>query len=152
MDIRWLIRRDMPEVLRIESEAFDFPWDEDEFMRALQHKRVIALVAEENNKVIGYILYEFQDKRFAILNLAVSPNYIMQGVATALIEKLKAKLDSTRAGRNSIRARVRERNIPAQKLFAKCGFAATGIDKAEHDCHIDEDDYIFVYRREVCAV
>ena len=31
--IRWMIRRDMPEVLGIEREGFEFPWLEDDFVR-----------------------------------------------------------------------------------------------------------------------
>jgi [ribosomal protein S18]-alanine N-acetyltransferase len=31
--IRWMIRRDMPEVLAIEAASFEFPWLEDEQYR-----------------------------------------------------------------------------------------------------------------------
>ena len=27
--IRWMIRRDMPEVLAIEEDSFEFPWSEE---------------------------------------------------------------------------------------------------------------------------
>ncbi|MEC8433997.1 MAG: ribosomal-protein-alanine N-acetyltransferase RimI, partial [Planctomycetota bacterium] len=29
--IRWMIRRDMTDVLQIESQAFEFPWTEEDF-------------------------------------------------------------------------------------------------------------------------
>ena len=31
--IRWMIRRDMPEVLQIEQERFDYSWTEEDFLR-----------------------------------------------------------------------------------------------------------------------
>ena len=33
MHIRWMIRRDMPEVLRIEQASYDYPWCEEDFLR-----------------------------------------------------------------------------------------------------------------------
>ena len=33
--IRWMIRRDMPEVLDIEQCGFEFPWSEEDFIRCL---------------------------------------------------------------------------------------------------------------------
>ena len=34
--IRWMIRRDMPEVLDVENDGFEFPWSEDDFIRCLR--------------------------------------------------------------------------------------------------------------------
>ncbi len=33
--IRWMIRRDMPEVNSIEQNSFEFPWTEKDFFRCL---------------------------------------------------------------------------------------------------------------------
>ena len=33
MNIRWMIRRDMPEIVAIEAKSFLYPWSEDEFIR-----------------------------------------------------------------------------------------------------------------------
>ena len=37
--IRWMIRRDMTDVLQIESQAFEFPWTEEDFIRCLRHTK-----------------------------------------------------------------------------------------------------------------
>ncbi len=34
--IRWMIRRDMPEVLQTEQESFEYPWTEEDFLRCLR--------------------------------------------------------------------------------------------------------------------
>ena len=35
--IRWMIRRDMPEVLQTEQESFEFAWTEEDFLRSSLH-------------------------------------------------------------------------------------------------------------------
>ncbi|MGL4463263.1 MAG: ribosomal-protein-alanine N-acetyltransferase RimI, partial [Planctomycetia bacterium] len=36
--IRWMIRRDMPEVLHIEQESYDFAWTEEDFLQCLRQR------------------------------------------------------------------------------------------------------------------
>ena len=50
--IRWMIRRDMPEVLDIERDSFEFPWSEEDFMRCLRQRNCIGMVAERGDRVI----------------------------------------------------------------------------------------------------
>ena len=40
--IRWMIRRDMPEVLAIEHASFEYPWCEEEFLRVLRQRNCIG--------------------------------------------------------------------------------------------------------------
>ncbi len=40
VQIRWMIRRDMDEVLNIEYEGFEFPWSEDDFVRCLRQRNL----------------------------------------------------------------------------------------------------------------
>ena len=51
--IRWMIRRDMPEVLQIEAASFEFPWLEDDFIRCLRQRNCIGMVAEYDDRVVG---------------------------------------------------------------------------------------------------
>ena len=43
--IRWMIRRNMPEVLAIEHASQDFPWCEEEFLRVLRQRNRITTEA-----------------------------------------------------------------------------------------------------------
>ena len=69
--IRWMIRRDMPEVLAIEEQSFEYPWSEEDFVRCLRQRNCIGLVAEHNERVVGFIIYELHKSRLHILNFAV---------------------------------------------------------------------------------
>ena len=48
--IRWMIRRDMPEVLDVERSSFEFPWAEDDFIRCLRQRNCIGMVAEVDDQ------------------------------------------------------------------------------------------------------
>src|SRR5690242_8502098 len=37
--IRWMIRCDMPEVVTIEAQSFEFPLQEDDFIRCLRQRK-----------------------------------------------------------------------------------------------------------------
>ena len=53
-----MIRRDMPEVLAIEGESFEFPWLEDDFIHCLRQRNCIGMVAEHEDRVVGFMIYE----------------------------------------------------------------------------------------------
>ena len=56
--IRWMIRRDMAEVLAIEADSFEYPWSEDDFIRCLRQRNVIGMVAELDDRIVGFMVYE----------------------------------------------------------------------------------------------
>ena len=69
--IRWMIRRDMPEVLDIENDGFEFPWSEEDFIRCLRQRNCIGMVAEHDERVVGFMIYELHKTRLHVLNFAV---------------------------------------------------------------------------------
>jgi ribosomal-protein-alanine N-acetyltransferase len=42
VQIRWMIRRDMPEVLEIERQSFEFSWTEEDFLCCLRQRNCIG--------------------------------------------------------------------------------------------------------------
>ena len=73
--IRWMIRRDMPEVLTIEGKSFEFPWSEEDFVRCLRQRNCIGMVAEHHERVVGFMIYELHRNRLHILNFAVHADF-----------------------------------------------------------------------------
>ena len=115
VQIRWLIRRDMQEVLRIESASFEFPWTDEDFLCCLRQRNCIGMVAEHDHKIVGFMIYELHKNRLHLLNFAVSPDVRRTGVGRAMMEKLAGKLSVER--RNRIMLEVRETNLEAQLFF-----------------------------------
>src|SRR5262245_38588077 len=73
--IRWMIRRDMPEVLTTEQQSFEFAWSEEDFLRCLRQRNCIGMVAEQGEKVIGFMIYELHKSKLHIMNFAVHPHF-----------------------------------------------------------------------------
>lgn len=145
--IRWMIRRDMPEVLNIEQLNFEFPWAEDDFLRCLRQLNVIGMVAEcrSTGTIRGYMIYELLRDRIHVLNFAVLPSWQRFGIGTAMIRKLQAKLTS--GSRTHLTLEVRETNLPAQLFFKSQGFRAVSLLKDFYR-DSDEDAYQMQYRVE----
>ena len=118
--IRWMIRRDMPEVLQTEQESFEFAWTEEDFLRCLRQRNCIGMVAEQGEQVVGFIIYELHKAKLHILNFAVSPAYRRFGIGAQMVAKLISKLSSHR--RTRITLEIRETNLAAQLFYRTQGF------------------------------
>lgn len=141
--IRWMLRRDIPEVLNIEKECFEFPWSEDDFIRCLRQRNCIGMVAEHDEKVVGFMIYELPKTKIHLLNIATAVQYRRQGVATQMAAKLVSKLANQR--RNKIVLEVRETNLNAQLFLRDVGFKAVSVLKNFYE-ESHEDAYSMQYR------
>ena len=145
VSLRWMIRRDLAEVVEIERLSFEQRWNEKVFLQVLRQRTCIGIVAEHNHRVVGFMIYELHKNMISILNFAVHPDYQNKRVGTQLINRVKDKLTQQR--RREIILEVRETNLPAQVFFRKLDFRAVGVlDNYFED--VGEDAYIMVYQLE----
>ncbi len=140
--IRWMIRRDMPEVLAAEEESFEFPWLEEDFIRCLRQRNCIGMVAEHEDRVVGFMIYELHNARIHALNFAVASDYRRRGVGSQMMAKLLAKLTPRRRVR--IVLEVRETNLPAQFFFRARGLQAISVLRAYYE-DTPEDAYLMEF-------
>ncbi len=173
VDIRWMLKKDMSEVLATEAESFEFPWLEEDFICCLRQRNCIGMVAiittgkngkdwlatkESEEHVVGFMIYELHKARIHVLNFVVAKAYRHCGVGSQMIAKLAAKLSTQR--RSRIVLEVCETNLDAQLFFRENGFRAVSV---LHDYYSDtsEDAYLMHYRyhtpvksqeRECCGV
>jgi len=140
--VRWMIRRDMPEVAAIEREAFEFPWSEEDFTRCLRQRNCIGMVAEMADSVVAFMIYELHRAKLHVLNFAVTRSHRRLGIGTRMMDKLVGKLAPERRGR--IVLEVRETNLPAQLFFRSLGFRATSVLKDFYE-DSTEDAYLMQY-------
>jgi ribosomal-protein-alanine N-acetyltransferase len=141
--IRWMIRRDMPEVLQTEQESFEFSWTEEDFLRCLRQRNCIGMVAEQGERVVGFMIYELHKQKLHILNFAVHPQFRRYGVGGQMVSKLISKLSSHR--RTRITLEVRETNLPAQLFFRAQNFRAVKVLRAFYE-DSGEDAFLMQYR------
>jgi ribosomal-protein-alanine N-acetyltransferase len=124
--LRWMIRRDMPEVLDIEERCFGvLAWGEEGLIKAQRSRTAIGMVAERDERVVGHMIYELTKKRLIIQRFAVHPGHQRTGVGRAMVGKLVSKLAPER--RERIIVEVRETELGALKFFKAMHFKATAI-------------------------
>lgn len=145
VQIRWLIRRDMPEILEIERLCFEQRWTEEDFLHVLRQRTCIGMVAEHNHRIVGFMVYDLHKNMISIMNLAVHPDYQNKRVGTQLVKRVKDKLSLSR--RREIILEVREKNLPAQVFFRKMRFRAVSVLRNYFE-DVGEDAYLMVYKME----
>lgn len=151
--IRWMIRRDLPEVLEIERQSFECPWQADDFKKMLSRRDAIGMVAVDDSTfeaVLGYIVYVIHPTALELVNFAVHPEERRRGVGHAMFAKLASKLAPDK--RTEIAFQVVDTNLDAQLFFKAVGCRATGVlhsvwldgDDDSNTPEIDRDAYRFV--------
>ena len=143
--IRWMIRRDLMEVMRTELESFEYSWNEEDFLRCLRQRNCIGMVAEQGDRIVGFMIYELHKNKLNVLNFAVAPHVRRVGVGSQMCAKLLAKLQSHR--RSKITLAVRESNLAAQLFFKEHGFLASKVMKGYYE-DSGEDAFLMEYRVE----
>ena len=143
LHIRWMIRRDMPEVLQTEQLSFEYAWTEEDFLRCLRQRNCIGMVAEQGEKVVGFMIYELHKSKLHILNFAVHPSWRRMAVGAQMVAKLISKLSSHR--RTRITLEVRETNLSAQLFFRRQEFRAIRVLRAYYE-DSGEDAFLMQYR------
>ena len=143
IQIRWLIRRDMAEVLEIERASFEFSWTEEDFLCCLRQRNCIGMVAEHDHRIVGFMVYELHKSSLHILNFAVARDFRRQDVGGHMVAKLVDKLSQQR--RDEIILEVRETNLAAQLFYRSQGFRAVCVLRNHYD-DTSEDAYLMRYR------
>jgi [ribosomal protein S18]-alanine N-acetyltransferase len=144
--IRWMIRRDMPEVCRIEAESFPSAWTEPDFLRCMRQRNCIGMVAEDygaDGKILGYMLYELHKAHLAVLNFAVHPHSRRRRIGTQMVDKLVAKLSMHR--RTAIELVTNEKNLGSQLFWRAQGFFCEGVLDGYFE-DTGDAGYCFAYR------
>jgi ribosomal-protein-alanine N-acetyltransferase len=123
--IRALRKEDTAAVRKILQEAPEAAnWPEESFVESLSWRGAVALIAESDGKVTGFIIGRQVADEAEILNLAVTPAKRRRGEAEAL---LNAAMEEFRSrGVSRVFLEVRESNVTAITFYTKQGFAKTG--------------------------
>lgn len=138
--VRWMIRRDMEEVLHIAADCA-LPWGQEDFLHALRQRNCIGMIAEVKDVVTGFMVYELNSGFFTLLNFAVDPHWWERGVGTAMMNKLTSKLGEHR--RTRIECVVPERSVALQCWLRGRGFKATKVLRGHFEI---EDGFAMEYR------
>lgn len=142
MIIRAMQAKDAEDVAAIESRTFSQPWSRQGFLDSLELDNTIFLVAEEDNRILGYIGMYFSLDEGEVTNVAVDSDARCHGIGALLVEAMKK--EAGLRGLTQIVLEVRVSNETAIRLYERNGFVSQGIRKGFYDMP-KEDAYIMVY-------
>lgn len=122
--IKAMCQKDIPEVLRLEREAFgQMAWHAEDFESAISSKCDFPLVIRATADRIGlagYAVLRIIAPEAEIENICVAPACRRSGVGETLMEEM-LRLAAER-GADRVFLEVRAHNEPAKALYLKSGF------------------------------
>jgi ribosomal-protein-alanine N-acetyltransferase len=120
--VRRLAYSDLPAVLAIERRSFQTPWSLAMFVLELSKPSGICLAAEGDEELIGYLVCSRYADVWHLMNVAVTPAWRRQGVASRLLECL---FEETGADARYT-LEVRTSNRGAIAMYRRFGFRPAG--------------------------
>ena len=122
--LRPATRADLPALAALERAAFADPWSEAQLRDAIGWPGAVALVAEDDGGLTGYVLGRVIVDEAEILSLATAPDHRRRGIGRALLAAALAIM----AGRGARAAwlEVRVSNQAALAMYHGAGFVAAG--------------------------
>lgn len=129
---------DLDAVLAIETASFTSPWTRDMYLTELQNVGVsFCYVARHGEQgIVGYCSCWRVVDELHINNLAVSPEFRRQGIATTLLNYVLG--ESARLGAQRATLEVRRSNEAARRLYAQLGFSAAGVRRAYYTNPVED--------------
>ena len=141
IEIRRLTYSDLPHVIAIERRAFPTPWSLSMFVLELSKPSGICLAATERGRLVGYLVCSRYDTVWHLMNVAVDPARLREGVASTLISHL---FDTADRPHEQYTLEVRESNDAAIALYERFGFRGAGHRRAYY--HDNREDALIMWR------
>ncbi len=114
---------DIKKAALLEKEIFPHPWSESDFLCQSKDNNSLFLVADVNNKIVGYISVSMVLDESSINTIAVDKSYRGRGIARALI---KRALKEIYKRCSFLTLEVRESNVAAISLYSSLEFKTVG--------------------------
>ena len=141
LEIRRLTYSDLPHVIAIERRAFPTPWSLSMFVLELSKPSGICLAAEVDGRLAGYLVCSRYDTVWHLMNVAVDPACLRQGIASRLMAHLFETADRPH---EQYTLEVRESNERAIALYERFGFRGAGHRRAYY--HDNREDALIMWR------
>ncbi|MES2897019.1 MAG: ribosomal protein S18-alanine N-acetyltransferase [Pseudomonadota bacterium] len=116
---------------RVHAAAFDVAWPPQEIAGLLDGPGGFALLVEDDERALGFILCRAVAGEAEILTLAVDPAARRRGLALALVEAATGA--ARMAGAETLFLEVADDNPAARGLYAKAGFGEVGLRRGYYD-------------------
>lgn len=142
--IRPMTPADVPAVILVENQIYEFPWTDRNFLDSLRagyHMNCMWL----DEALAGYIVMMHVVDEFHLLNLSIRVDLQGLGHGKHLLQwgLSQAKL----AGATGMLLEVRPSNVSAKGLYDKEGFKLIGARKNYYPAHSGREDALVMFKR-----
>jgi len=110
---------DIDAILEIEKKSFRFPYNKQTFWYYIATHNSGFLVARDDGKITGYIIFSYEDVKAMIVSIAVDRRHRRRGMGSML---LKAAMDKLPETINSVELLVAVNNMDAISFYSAQGF------------------------------
>ena len=124
IDYKLMTEKHVGQVAALEKICFSAPWSENAIAGELSNPLSLWIVAEEGDKLVGYVGSQTVLGEADMMNLAVDPAYRRLGVGKCLVSTLVDMLKSN--GVYCLTLEVRASNAQAINLYLGAGFSQAG--------------------------
>lgn len=125
--IRSMTKDDVDSVYIVEEDCFTDPWSKESIRKELKNDLARYLVAELDNKIVGYVGVWFVVDEGHITNVAVHSDYRGKKIGDKLVKEMVKLCKESKL--IAMTLEVRSSNTVAQNLYRKYGFKMGGIRK-----------------------
>ena len=126
LSLRDLSERDVPLLIQIEENAYDFGWSKGNFVDAL-NENYIAKALINNSVMVGYYFWQKVLDECHLLNFTIASERQRRGLGNWMLSQLLVSLRTKRI--TAIYLEVRPSNDTAISLYSKFGFSIIGRRK-----------------------
>jgi len=144
--VRWMIRKDMADILKIENLFSQYNWNENDYIFVLRKRNTIGLIVEDyddtNRGVLASMVYELHQDRLQIIRFISAEPAKDNEAVDELLKKLIGKLSIDR--RTRIKIVIPETNLELLDYFKNNNFRAMKILKSHFDEF--EDGFVMQYQ------
>ena len=125
--IRPMTMDDVDEVYIVEEDCFVDPWSKESIRKDLKNNLARYLVAQLDDKIVGYVGIWFVVDEGHITNVAVHSDYRGKKIGDKLVKEMVELCKENNIVAMTLE--VRASNTVAQNLYRKYGFKMGGIRK-----------------------
>lgn len=136
-NIRRMRDADIPAVLLVEKDSYEFPWSAGNFIDSI-HAGYSAWVYEVGGEIIGHAVLMAALDEAHLLNITIAPGWRRQSLGRELLKHI---MDTARSQHVRVLfLEVRPSNRPAIALYEKNGFEAFALRKGYYPAQNGRED------------
>jgi ribosomal-protein-alanine N-acetyltransferase len=125
MQVRAIQKEDILALTELENACFEERWSQGQISGSMARVDFCGVIAEENEKAVGYIFGTCLFEDAEIARIAVIKDSRRKGIGFALMDGFLTEVKKRNAER--VFLEVRKSNLPAVSLYQKCGFTPTRV-------------------------